>query len=195
MLDGTKGMVVDSGSVFNFSGDNWAADIGQDAATLGRRPKHVKRDRPLKVSGVGEGSQAATYNIELPCCFEKADGSYASGTFDAPCVKGSQLPGLLGLNSLEGNRGLIDFTTSKLYFLGSGDYDLASVLPPGTDCYQLNKAPSGHLILPCNHYSAFDKRQASGSLTMDQPSRALLVQPQTGERITDTSVSAPPGLS
>ena len=124
MLNGTKGVVVDSGSVFNFTGDSWATEIGQDAATSGRRPKQVRRDRPLKVSGVGEGSQSAVHNIELPCCFKKTDGSFASGTFDAPCVKGSQLPGLLGLNSLEGNRGLIDFTTSKLYFLGPGDREL-----------------------------------------------------------------------
>jgi hypothetical protein len=176
LLDATKGMIVDPGSVYNLAGDHWAADVGRDAAKAGRRPKQVKRDRTLRVSGVGEGSQAAQYDIKLPCCFERTDGSYSSGTFDTPCVSNSQLPGLLGLNSLEGNRGLIDFITGKMYFLGPGDYNLDSVLPPGTECFQLRKAPSGHLVLPCNHYDAFDKKQASGALVMDQVPRSLLTQ-------------------
>ena len=43
----------------------------------------------------------------------------------------------------------LDMNTLKTYFAGPGDYDLMRGLPPGTDCFQCELAPSGHLVIPC----------------------------------------------
>ena len=92
-----------------------------------------------------------------------------------PIVPDSQLPGLLGLNSMQERRSILDTITKRLYFLGPGDYNLEEMLPTGTECYQLTTAPSGHLILPLNRYAEFDKRQTKGSLQLDQTTVALPV--------------------
>ena len=63
------------------------------------------------------------------------------------------MPGLLGRNSLTTNRAVWDFISDRLYFLGPGDYDLMRVMPPGTDMFQLEKAQSGHSVLPCCEFS------------------------------------------
>ena len=36
----------------------------------------------------------------------------------------------------------------KMYFSGHGDYDLEKALPPCTDCFQCELAPSGHMVIP-----------------------------------------------
>ena len=66
------------------------------------------------------------------------------------------MPGLLGGQALRNNRGLWDFANDRLYFLGPGDYNLEKALPPGTDVFQLERAPSGHSVLPCCEYSEKD---------------------------------------
>jgi hypothetical protein len=104
--------------------------------------------------------------VKLPCVFEKLNGECHEGCFETPCVQESEVPGLLGLTSLIGNRGVLDFNTLQLHFCGPGEYDLLPILPPGTDSYQLRQAPSGHLLLPCGHFNKLDKQQAAGKLTL-----------------------------
>ena len=53
----------------------------------------------------------------------------------------------------------------ELYFGGPGNYDLNTGLPPGTDGFQLEVAPSGHLVLPCCQYEGSTERQGE-SLTL-----------------------------
>ena len=84
-----------------------------------------------------------------------------------PTVKNSKLPGLLGLNSLRSRRAVIDCHTRKMYFLGPGDYDLAAGMPTGTQTFQLETAPSGHLVLPISHFKEVDEKQKHGNLTLD----------------------------
>ena len=73
---------------------------------------------------------------------------------DIPAVENSDLPGLMGLSALKRNRAILDFNTSTLYFCGEAQYDLRAALPANTDKYQLETAPSGHLVLPCCEYKA-----------------------------------------
>ena len=61
---------------------------------------------------------------------------------------------------------MIDFGKQELYFLGPGDYELASMLPPGTDDFKLEEAPSGHLVLPCSEFSVDAGKAPSSSLTL-----------------------------
>ena len=69
-----------------------------------------------------------------------------------PAVPDSDLPGLLGLTALRRNRAILDLHTMKVYFAGPGDYDLMTAMPPGTDCFQAELAPSGHMVVPCCEY-------------------------------------------
>ena len=64
-------------------------------------------------------------------------------------MQGSDLPGLLGKLALKRNRAVWDFVRHRLYFMGLGDYDQDKAMPPGTDSFQLETAPSGHSVLPC----------------------------------------------
>ena len=60
----------------------------------------------------------------------------------------------MGLTALRKNRAILDFNTLTLYFCGEEGYDLNEVLPAETGRYKLEKAPSGHLVLPCCEYKA-----------------------------------------
>ena len=160
--DGRPSIIIDPGSVGNLSGDKWAREVAINASKNGLRPSYSKRTKPLRVSGVGNGSQACTYDCNLPVALKHDDGNDVSlGTLSVPTVPNSDLPGLLGLNPLRKNRGVLDLNTLKLYFLGPGDYDLATAMPPGTDCFQCEIAPSGHLALPCSEFSANQDNQSS----------------------------------
>ena len=123
---------------------------------------------------MGHGSQAATHNCILPSCSGRLDGSFHPGFFEAPIVKDSNLPGLLGLTSLQNKRAILDLVNNQLHFLGPGDFDLRQALPAGTESFQLKQAPSGHLLLPCNKFKEFDKEQANGKLTLDEVPLTLI---------------------
>ena len=62
-----------------------------------------------------------------------------------------------------------------MYFLGPGDYDLLKALPPGTDAYQLETAPSGHLVLPICEYQ--NRKEGEGSLTLLSRTQSAPVDP------------------
>jgi len=175
LQDGTQGILIDPGSIGNLAGDSWVVECCTAGRANGRYSKQVKRDRPLRVSGVGEGSQEAKYNVIVPVCMKRADGSVCSGTFETPAVKNSPLPSLLGLASLTNRRAVLDLQKKMLYFLGPGDYTLADAMPPGTESFELRSAPSGHLLLPCSHFKEFDQQQSNGDFKLDETSTALIV--------------------
>ena len=77
------------------------------------------------------------------------------GTFTTPIVKNASTPALYGLQSMVKNRALLDCEGKKLYHLGEGEYQL--ILPPGTEVFELESAPSGHLVLPISNYAALEK--------------------------------------
>ncbi len=84
-----------------------------------------------------------------------------------PWIRQSKLPGVLGLKALTNSRTILDCVARKLYFLGPGDYDLMSVMPAGTRAFDLERAPSGHLLLPITHYEGFDQQQRDGTFQLD----------------------------
>ena len=147
--DGRPSLLVDPGSVGNLCGDVWAKSVAEAAHRHGHNPSYNKRNRPLRVQGVGNGAQSCNYDCTLPIALKQKDKSVAMGKLLIPTVSGSDLPGLLGLAALRKNRGILDFNTMDLHFCGPGDYDLLKALPPGTHTFQLELAPSGHMVLPC----------------------------------------------
>ena len=142
------------------------------------------------MSGVGHGSQSAPYDCTLRMAFRRqGTGDSAIGTMTTPTIANSDLPGLLGLQSLRKNRGILDLNTLKVYFAGPGDYDLEKAMPPGTEVYQGELAPSGHMVLPCCEFSK-DKtaKSDSSSLTLVAKQEEEKHEPEPGRP------SQPPGL-
>ena len=76
-----------------------------------------------------------------------ADGQASRAKFTAPIVSGpgKDLPGLLGLRSLEGQRAIID--TGSREFILPGNSDVKIDAPPGSIRIPLVKALSGHLVM------------------------------------------------
>ena len=101
---------------------------------------------------------------------KSVDGTLNEGTLEAPIVPNSELPGLLGLHSMRNARALLDMSTLRMHLCGPGDirYDL----PPGSTSYQLEIAPSGHLVLPCGEFST----SGASSSNTDAQELALAVQ-------------------
>ena len=110
----------------------------------------------------------ATMIVLSPLALKPHEGGEAvQAVMNIPAVAKSDLPGLLGLTALKNNRAVLDFTTMKLHFCGPGDIEMPKALPPGTETFQLETAPSGHLVLPCCEYSATSSNdQPSNTLTL-----------------------------
>jgi hypothetical protein len=66
-------------------------------------------------------------------------------------IPDSDLPALWGLRSIAAKRGLIDAYNQRIYLVGEGGYNLQC--SPGTIHYDLETAPSGHLMLPVTCYN------------------------------------------
>ena len=92
-------------------------------------------------------------------------------------VSDSELPGLMGLNALVKNKAIIDFGKLEMYFAGPGNYDLERSLPPGTDLFACERAPSGHLVVPCCEFG-LKEEEDTNSLTL------LSREPATGSGTT-----------
>ena len=56
-------------------------------------------------------------------------------------------------------RTILDLNTMQMHLLGPGDFDLQSILPPGSESYQCLTAPSGHMVLPCCSYDGVDRTE------------------------------------
>ena len=107
--DGRQAILLDIGSVGNLGGDKWAKRVAIEAAKRGRKPNYTRRQRPLKVGGVGNGTQACGFDCNLPVAFRHSEKKTAvEGNITIPTVNDSELPGLLGLTALRKNKAIID---------------------------------------------------------------------------------------
>ena len=66
LLGEHEGLLIDPGSVGNLAGERWARSVAARGLRAGQTSHQVRRQRPLSVSGVGNGSQQADYNVTLP---------------------------------------------------------------------------------------------------------------------------------
>jgi hypothetical protein len=158
---GREGLLVDCGAVSNLTGDKWVSRAAKLAAEHGQGTTITSR-ATQSVEGVGSGASTIDKHAKIPICL--ASGNL--GTFETAVVSGSDLPALMGLEGLERNRALIDVYGKRLIYIGHGGYELR--LSPGSLSMQLEKVPSGHLLLPA---SEWDKMKVSSG-----PMLAHLVQ-------------------
>ena len=104
------------------------------------------------------------------------DGRSIRGTFLTPTVNGdSHLPALLGLKALRENGAILNTQDLTLAFCGKEKPKIE--YPSGTEIFQLECAPSGHLMLPCSDYQN-KKVDAQSVLTFTSGST---VQPVVSE--------------
>ena len=73
------------------------------------------------------------------------------GVLTGIVVDDSDLPALLGVTSIEQRRGVIDTHTRRLIYPGPGG--IQYTLSPGSQVFKLEKAISGHLLLPCSEWN------------------------------------------
>ena len=182
LADGRPSITIDPGSVGNLCGDKWAKEVARAAAQNHHKPTYEKRPRPLTVSGVGHGSQECHYDCKLPVALQQTEGrGSVLGSLTAPAVANSDLPGLLGLNALRKNRAILDFSTLRLHFCGPAGIEMEKHLPPGSESFQTELAPSGHMVLPCCEFQR-------GSIDKDH-TLTLITQGNSATSVGDRSGS------
>jgi hypothetical protein len=161
LADGRQGLLVDPGAWSNLVGETWAVEMARKALNAGHRPGQVKLDIPLDVAGVGKGTNSAEWEVHIPIAIdEQGDGTKMS-EFRAPSVggPGKALPALLGLRSMSRQGGVLEMAEGREYltFPGPGGYQVE--WSPGTRRYKLERAISGHLILPCDAFDRVSQKQ------------------------------------
>ena len=147
-------IIVDPGAYTNLAGARWTREAAARALAAGYRPSQKQMAQPLNVQGVGNGHQTAKWATEMPIAVPSADGTAQLHTFESPTVGGTgeSLPALLGLKSISANKGVLETIpgAAMLTFPGPAGYTVT--WRPGTRHFPLTAAPSGHLVIPCDHF-------------------------------------------
>ena len=96
-----------------------------------RQPEHILRLRPLEVPGVGIGSQICTHDHRIPLALksspdEQGEHTFHDGIFDAPTIERSDLPGIVGIDTLT-QQSAIEY---GIGLSSSDDIAAASQYPP-----------------------------------------------------------------
>ncbi|CAE8619736.1 unnamed protein product [Polarella glacialis] len=165
LADGRMSIIVDPGAWTNLAGARFARMQAQRAVAAGHTPSQSPMTRPLQIQGVGNGVQSAKWQTELPIAVPNADGTATLHRFEAPTVEGSgeDLPALLGLRSIRSKQGVLETAEGKerLSFPGPGGYSIE--WSPGTLHFDLEVAPSGHYVIPCDSFDLLSNTAAGGS--------------------------------
>ena len=115
-------------------------------------PQSRKRKNPLRICGIGSGTQQADedakFNIGINQRLNRYESVPTLAAFAAPVLPNSDIPGIIGQNSLKHNRDILDCFNLRMYTIGPGDATIE--LPPGSEMYDLVESRDGHLMLPCD---------------------------------------------
>ena len=158
LQSGKEGLLVDCGAVGNLVGEAWCKRVSGIAKTHGHGSKETPLSKALSVGGVGKDSQEAHMQMSIPIAL--ASGQLA--LYTAPVVVGSELPALLGLETLERFGALIDVKHRKIIVPGPGGYQIK--LSPSSIAHTLEKAISGHLLWPCTEWDQQQKSKSSAAV-------------------------------
>ena len=172
-VNGHLSMIVDIGAFVNVFGEKLARSLARVGSVMGHSSSQQKLAQPLHIHGVGQGSQVCKWSANMPVAVRTrtpptaASASGSRGSQDAhdeevvrlmrveaPICSGagSDLPGLLGLRTIEERKGVIETAKGQqfLTFPGPGGYRI--VWEPGAIHLPLTKAPSGHLCVELDHF-------------------------------------------
>ena len=142
-----EGLLVDVGAIGNLCGSRWAERVSNIAHQHGQGASWTDLDNALNIQGVGTGSNSAKKCIHVPVAVE----TLGRGVYVAPVVEDSDLPALWGLESLTKLKAIIDTSNRRLIVPGPSGYSMH--LSPGSTSLKLERAASGHLLLPCTEWS------------------------------------------
>ena len=150
----------------------------------------MKQDKTsLTVSGVGNGTNECTHKMTCPIAACHDDDTVHLHNLTVPIVNppGDDLPGLLGLKTLQEHNSILDIGGKRLCFLPEGEkVDLAHLLPSGSIVIPLETAPSGHLVMTVDNYEKVAK--ARGGL-QEQSLQLLSNQSPAKEPVQRTTIS------
>ena len=151
---GRLGVIVDTGAWTNLWGLRFAMRLAHKAKQAALQPSEERLRTPLYVAGVGSGSQQANWELNIPIATTNRDGTTAQHSMRAPAVEGegSELPALLGLRSMQASNGVVEtgVRQRRLTYPGPGGYEITWA--PGAVHFDLESAPSGHLLIPVDNY-------------------------------------------
>ena len=145
-------VLPDTGAKDGLCGDAWALHAAEWVLNHGHGRKHKfdKLKERINVSGVGAGSQSAEDQILLPVGLQGTDGKHHLSHYRAAVVRNSNIPALLGIDSLTRLNAVIRCSTGEIWFMDSKGCD---VTPKGDSVHlQMKRARSGHWFLPVGRY-------------------------------------------
>jgi hypothetical protein len=135
--------------------------MARKAIEAGLKVSETRMPKPLEVAGVGTGSNQASWEIQVPIAIGDSEGNTVLHTYKAPTVResGKHLPALLGLQSMTKQNCVLEMAPGNEFLTMPGPGGYTVNWSPGTTRYRLERAPSGHLILPCDAFSKYKGTQ------------------------------------
>ena len=177
---GRLGVIVDTGAWTNLWGLHFAQRLAYKAQQAALQPKEERLRTPLYVAGVGNGSQQANWELNIPIATTNRDGTTTQHSMRAPAVEGDgrELPALLGLRSMQASDGVVEtgVRQKRLTYPGPGGYEITWA--PGAVHFDLESAPSGHLLIPVDNYDKL--APAAGGLQQRQLSLLAVGDARSG---------------
>ena len=154
------GLLVDCGALGNCTGSHQVIRHDQAAAAHGLPPStHSTRPKPMSLSGVGDGVKVCREDAHVQ--------GYLEGDrdirYDAAVLPDSDVPSLLGLNSMARLNMFMGMTDGVLTVVPKGA-EKEIKWPHGTSKLQLVSAASGHLVLPINHFPSASSGHGSSDV-------------------------------
>ena len=121
LRDGREGLLVDTGAVFNLTGDLW----------LQRMKEHVPENMPIHyeelsepqgVMGVGQHASTATHVAAVPVGMaDQGIEPDESFRYKATVITDSDVPALLGLQSMMASNCILDLRPGKMHMYTTED--------------------------------------------------------------------------
>jgi hypothetical protein len=108
-LDKGESLLVDTGAPKNMTGDAWFHRVSELAKGFGFGSTMVPLKSHISVEGVGAGSSSCTQEGTVPIALSTGEHAH----YRAPIVSNSQIPALLGLESLESRRTILDLVPAN----------------------------------------------------------------------------------
>jgi hypothetical protein len=129
-------------------------NMAKKAIDAGLKVSETRVAKPLNVAGVGAGSNQAGWEIQVPIAVCDSEGHANMRAYKAPTARGEgkNLPALLGLQSMSKQNGVLEMAPGNEFLTMPGPGGYTVNWSPGTVRYKLERAPSGHLILPCDAF-------------------------------------------
>ena len=165
-----EALLVDLGAYDNLTGEDWVHRAGLLAERAGRMPTRASLQQPMKVQGVGKQTQQCEEMVLMPGELENGDII----EYTAPIIPASPIPALWGLRSTERQNAVVDTRVhERKVYLGD---DVQIVPGPRTRIIQMQKAESGHLMVPITHFESQKTSRGSAKQQKYHPPQLHLHQ-------------------